>query len=44
MVPGDLAELPAIVGGKEQDFCYKDCQKEMDMVNKACLLYTSRCV
>ena len=35
VVPGDLAELPAIVGGKEQDFCYKDCQKEMDMVNKA---------
>ena len=34
-VPNDLAELPAIVGGKEMDFCYKDCQKEMDMVNKA---------
>ena len=34
-VPNDLAELPAIVGGKEQDFCYKDCKKEMDMVNKA---------
>ena len=34
-VPRDLAELPAIVGGKEMDFCYKDCQKEMDMVNKA---------
>ena len=34
-VPNDLAELPAIVGGKEQDFKYKDCQKEMDMVNKA---------
>ena len=34
-VPADLAELPAIVGGKEQDFKYKDCQKEMDMVNKA---------
>ena len=26
---------PAIVGGKEMDFCYKDCKKEMDMVNKA---------
>ncbi|MEE3480867.1 MAG: ribonucleoside triphosphate reductase [Lachnospiraceae bacterium] len=36
-VPNDLAELPAIVGGKEQDFCYKDCKKEMDMVNKAFL-------
>ena len=34
-VPNDLAELPAIVGGVEQDFLYKDCQKEMDMVNKA---------
>ena len=34
-VPNDLAELPAIVGGKEMPFKYKDCQKEMDMVNKA---------
>ena len=34
-VPGDMAELPAIVGGKEADFKYKDCKKEMDMVNKA---------
>ena len=34
-VPNDLANLPAIVGGKEMDFCYKDCKKEMDMVNKA---------
>lgn len=34
-VPGDLAELPCIVGGKEMDFSYKDCKKEMDMVNKA---------
>ena len=34
-VPDDLAELPAIVGGKEMDFCYKDCKKEMDMINKA---------
>lgn len=34
-VPGDLAELPCIVGGKEVDFKYKDCKKEMDMVNKA---------
>ncbi|MBO6280837.1 MAG: ribonucleoside triphosphate reductase [Bacilli bacterium] len=35
VVPNDLAELNAIVGGKEQDFKYKDCKKEMDMVNKA---------
>lgn len=34
-VPDDLAELPAIVGGKEMDFKYKDCKREMDMVNKA---------
>ena len=34
-VPDDLAELPAIVGGREMDFKYKDCKKEMDMVNKA---------
>lgn len=34
-VPNDLAELPAIVGGKEMDFCYKDCKEEMDMINKA---------
>lgn len=34
-VPNDLAELPAIVGGKEMDFKYKDCKKEMDMVNRA---------
>ena len=35
VVPNDLAELNAIVGGKELDFKYKDCQKEMAMVNKA---------
>ena len=34
-VPSDLAELPAIVGGAEMDFRYKDCKKEMDMINKA---------
>ena len=34
-VPNDLAELNCIIGGKEVDFKYKDCQKEMDMVNKA---------
>ncbi len=34
-VPDDLAELPAIVGGEEMDFKYKDCKAEMDMVNKA---------
>ena len=34
-VPNDLKNLPAIVGGKELDFTYGDCQKEMDMINKA---------
>lgn len=34
-VPNDLAELNCIVGGKELDFKYKDCKKEMDMINKA---------
>ena len=34
-VPRDLADQPAIVGGREREFTYGDCQKEMDMVNKA---------
>ena len=34
-VPNDLKNLPAIIGGKEMDFTYGDCQREMDMVNKA---------
>lgn len=33
--PEDMKNVPAIVGGKDQDFTYGDCQKEMDMVNKA---------
>ena len=35
VVPNDLAEMNAIVGGKEVDFKYKDCVEEMRMVNKA---------
>ncbi len=35
VVPNDLSELNCIVGGKELDFKYKECQKEMDMINKA---------
>ncbi|MEG0994576.1 MAG: ribonucleoside triphosphate reductase [Bacilli bacterium] len=35
VVPNDLAELNALVGKEEMDFKYKDCQKEMDMINKA---------
>ncbi len=34
-VPSDLAEQYCLVGGKEMDFKYKDCEKEMAMVNKA---------
>ena len=34
-VPNDLANLNCIVGGKEMDFKYKDCEKEMAMINKA---------
>ena len=34
-VPADLKNLPAIVGGKEMDFTYGDCKREMDMINKA---------
>ena len=34
-VPDDMANMPAIVGGKEMDFTYGDCKKEMDMINKA---------
>ncbi|MEG0963189.1 MAG: ribonucleoside triphosphate reductase [Lachnospiraceae bacterium] len=36
-VPKDLAELPAIVGGKEMQFTYKECKEEMDMINRAFL-------
>ena len=35
VVPSDLAQQPAIIGGQPQDFTYGDCQKEMDLVNKA---------
>ena len=36
-VPDDLAELNCIVGGEELDFKYKDCKREMDMINRAFL-------
>ncbi|MCR4949177.1 MAG: ribonucleoside triphosphate reductase [Treponema sp.] len=32
--PDDMKNKKAIVGGKEQDYTYGDCQKEMDMINK----------
>ena len=34
IVPEDLALLPAVVGGVEQDFTYGDCQDEMDVINR----------
>ncbi len=34
MCPEDLKNKKAIVGGKEMDFTYGDCQKEMDMINR----------
>ena len=34
-VPEDLADQPALVGGREMDFTYRDCKEEMDMINKA---------
>jgi ribonucleoside-triphosphate reductase len=34
VVPEDLKDKPAIVGGKEMDFTYGDCQGEMDVINK----------
>ncbi len=36
-VPEDMKNEKAIVGGKTQDFTYGECQKEMDMINKAFL-------
>ncbi len=33
--PNDMKNVPAIVGGKPMDFTYGDCQREIDMVNKA---------
>jgi ribonucleoside-triphosphate reductase (formate) len=34
-VPADLSDRPALVGGKEQEFTFGECQKEMDMINRA---------
>lgn len=35
--PADLANKPVIIGGKERDFFYKDCQQEMGLINRAFL-------
>lgn len=37
VVPEDLKKEKAIVGGKEQEYTYGDCQKELDLINKAFL-------
>ena len=37
MIPEDMAEQKAIVGGKEMEFTYGECQKELDMVDRAFL-------
>lgn len=33
--PDDMKDKKAIFGGKKMDFTYGECQKEMDMINKA---------
>ena len=35
--PNDLADKKAVIGGKESDLCYKDCQAEIDLINRAFL-------
>jgi len=37
VVPKDMRKNKCLVGGKLVDFTYGDCQKEMDMINKAFL-------
>lgn len=37
LVPNDLKDHPAIVGGESLDFTYGDCQVEMDLINRAFL-------
>ena len=34
-IPEDLKNEPAIIGGKDMDFTYGECEKEMAMVNRA---------
>src|SRR3989344_3751201 len=33
--PDDMRERNPVIGGNAQDFTYGECQKEMDMINKA---------
>jgi ribonucleoside-triphosphate reductase len=37
VVPEDLKDVPAVIGGKPLDVTYGDFQKEMDMINRAFL-------
>jgi ribonucleoside-triphosphate reductase (formate) len=37
MVPSDLRDQPALFAGNIQNFTYAECQKEMDMINRAFL-------
>ena len=37
VVPADMKDEKAIVGGVKQDFTYSECEKEMGMINKAFL-------
>ncbi|MCG8479635.1 MAG: ribonucleoside triphosphate reductase [Spirochaetales bacterium] len=37
VVPADLRDRPAIVGGREMDYTYGELQGEMDLVNRAFL-------
>ncbi|MBQ0135103.1 MAG: ribonucleoside triphosphate reductase [Clostridiales bacterium] len=34
-VPNDMKDMPCIVGGREMDFTYGECQEEMNLVNRA---------
>jgi ribonucleoside-triphosphate reductase (formate) len=37
MVPADMKDQPAIVGGQAIDLTYGECQREMDLINRAFL-------
>lgn len=36
-IPESMKDKKAIVGNREMEFCYGDCQQEMDMINRAFL-------
>ncbi len=37
VVPDDLKDTPCIVGGRTLSYTYKDCEKEIEMINRAFL-------